>query len=278
MDNRNLDKVNLHSHTQFCDGHCSMQEMIMAAQEAGFSKWGFTPHGPISVESPCNMKPDDVEKYSAEVERLRKLFPRIEILKGMEVDYIDEEHGPSSQIVKDYDLDYVIGSVHFIPDQHGIYRDIDGSPERFKKYLHDYFNNDIEYVITTFWKQTISMIKAGGMDIVGHIDKIALNASFVDPEIENNSEYRELMQAAINAAIKNGIAIEINTKHHAKYGRFFPNPRYWKEILKAGVKMPINSDTHYAEMVSTGIEEAQKLKEYYLREELKNNKNALFLY
>ena len=42
--------------------------------------------------------------------------------------------------------------------------------------------------------------------------------------------------------------------------------------------MPINSDTHYAEMVSAGIEEAKKLKEYYLREELKNNKNALFLY
>lgn len=34
---------NLHSHTQFCDGRASMEEMAAAAMAEGFSHWGFSP-------------------------------------------------------------------------------------------------------------------------------------------------------------------------------------------------------------------------------------------
>lgn len=252
-------KRNLHSHTQFCDARNSMEEILQSAYEKGFTTWGFSPHGPISIESPCNMTVDSVTSYLQEIERLRSLFPEMKILVGMEVDFIDETHGPSSPEVKEYGLDYVIGSVHFIPNQKGEYHDIDGSPERFRKYLHDFFNDDLNYVVKTYWLQIQRMIRAGGFNIIGHIDKIALNASFINPEIEDSEEYKKLASETIEMAVKSGKAIEINTKHYGKYGRFFPNPRYWKRILSAGIEMPVNSDTHYAHLVEAGIKEANDL-------------------
>ncbi|MDE6268030.1 MAG: hypothetical protein K2M04_03005, partial [Muribaculaceae bacterium] len=36
----------LHSHTQFCDGRAPMEVMARAAADAGFSRYGFSPHSP----------------------------------------------------------------------------------------------------------------------------------------------------------------------------------------------------------------------------------------
>ena len=236
-----------------------MEEMINSARSYGFTTWGFTPHGPLCMESPCNMSAENVAPFLQEIKRLRTLYPDIQILAGMEVDFIDEEHGPASPEVRKYGLDYVVGSVHFIPNQRGEYFDIDGSPERFKITLHDHFEDDLEYVGATYWRQIERMINAGGFDIIGHIDKIALNASYVDPTIEQTPLYEKLADNAIEKAIQSGKAIEINTKHFKKYGRFFPHPRYWRKIIDAGIDMPINSDAHYADKVEDGIREAEQL-------------------
>ncbi|MCH5229502.1 MAG: histidinol-phosphatase [Muribaculaceae bacterium] len=236
-----------------------MEEILRSAINSGFKVWGFSPHAPISIESGCNMQEASVQEYKLEIERLRNIYPQIKIFEGMEVDYLDPLNGPSSEILKKYDLDYIIGSVHFIPNQKGEYHDIDGSPERFKTYLHEYFEDDLEYVVKTFWHQTFEMIRRGGFDIIGHVDKISLNASSVDPEIEERPFYKELAANTINEAILSGRMIEINTKHWKKYGRFFPHPRYWQRILQAGIFMPVNSDTHYSELVNEGRDEALTL-------------------
>ena len=252
-------KINLHSHTQFCDSRSSMEDILIEARKAGFKVWGFSPHAPIILDSPCNMKLEQVHDYLTEIKRLRNLFPDIQILAGMEIDFLDKENGPASYQVKKYGLDYVIGSVHFIPNQKGEFIDIDGSPERFQRFLNDYFGGDLIYVVKTFWQQTQKMIVAGGFDIIGHIDKIALNASYVDKGIEDTQVYRDLADITIEMAIKTGQAIEINTKHYNRYGRFFPNPKYWSKIISSGIEMPVNSDTHYAELVDAGRFEAEML-------------------
>lgn len=214
------------------------------------------------------MKKKDVDFYLKEIERLRILYPHMRILAGMEVDFLDENNGPSSAEVKAYGLDYIIGSVHFIPNQKGEYFDVDGSPERFRKVLAEHFDNDLDFVVKSFWHQTQRMINAGGFDIVGHIDKIALNSSFANPGIENDPQYKNLAEETMQLAIKKGFKIEINTKHFNKYGRFFPNPSYWKQILSAGIEMPVNSDAHYASLIESGIPEAYNQLKMICKNEL----------
>lgn len=260
-------RTNLHSHTQFCDGRASMQDMAEAARKAGFETWGFSPHGPIDIPSPCNMREEDVSAYLAEVRRLRSLYPEMKMPAGMEIDFLDAERGPASSQVKGYGLDYVIGSVHFIPNQRGEYHDIDGSPERFAEKLTTVFEGDLDYVVRTFWKQTESMIDAGGFDIVGHIDKIAANASFVRPFIEQEEEYRRLAWHVIRKVADAGVSVEINTKQRQSAGRFFPHPRFWAYLKGAGVDMPFNSDAHHPDRTDAGLSEAQRLMDAIVESE-----------
>ena len=48
-------RYNFHSHTEFCDGRAQMQAFAAKAVELGFRHYGFSPHSPIPIESPCNM-------------------------------------------------------------------------------------------------------------------------------------------------------------------------------------------------------------------------------
>lgn len=83
------DKYNFHSHTQFCDGRVPMAEMAAAAVGEGFLHWGFSPHSPIPIPSPCNMRREDTAAYFSEIERLREKYAgRIELYAGMEIDYL----------------------------------------------------------------------------------------------------------------------------------------------------------------------------------------------
>ena len=68
------DLYNLHTHTQFCDGHATMEEFVTEAIAQGFTHLGFTPHSPISVDSPCNMSRENVAQYFDEMKRLRDIY------------------------------------------------------------------------------------------------------------------------------------------------------------------------------------------------------------
>ena len=135
---------NFHSHTQFCDGRDCMENFVKAAIETGITHYGFSPHSPIPLQSPCNMPLSEVQPYLDEVKRLRDVYgDRINLYAAMEIDYLGPQWGPSTPYFATLGLDYKIGSVHFIPNQQGEYVDIDGNFESFKNKMQQYFNNDI---------------------------------------------------------------------------------------------------------------------------------------
>ncbi|MDE6497283.1 MAG: histidinol-phosphatase [Muribaculaceae bacterium] len=257
---RSTRRYNLHSHTQFCDGHAPMQQMVEGAIAAGITHYGFSPHSPLPIQSPCNMSACDVPAYAAEVERLRDVYGhRIRLYKSMEVDYLGPQWGPASDAVASYGLDYVIGSVHFVPSQDGRFIDTDGPSERFAGYVATEFHNDLRYVVDTFFSQTIAMIEAGGLDIVGHFDKIGLNTSFVQPGIEDEPWYGRHIAGVVDAIAAAGITAEINTKACARRGRFFPASRWWPLLKKAGVPVVVNSDAHDPALTDASRPEAFNL-------------------
>lgn len=248
---------NFHSHTQFCDGHAPMEVMAEAACRAGMRHYAFTPHSPIDIPSPCNMSYADVDLFLREVGRLQRIYgDRIRLYSGMEIDYISPSMGPHLPWFRDLDLDLRIGSVHFVPDRKGNPVDCDGRPERFCRYLNERFGGDLRYVIEKFYAQTAEMIARGGFDIVGHIDKIGNNASHACPGVEEEAWYVDLVESVIDEAIASGVAIELNTKHFGTFGRFFPDPRRWERLRRAGVRLIVNSDAHDPEKIRAGRDEA----------------------
>ncbi|MFG6386444.1 MAG: histidinol-phosphatase [Muribaculaceae bacterium] len=251
------DRYNFHTHTQFCDGRASIEEMAQAAADAGFVHIGFSPHSPINIPSPCNMSLESVSQYSTEIERVRKLHEgKCLFYKGMEIDYLSPEYGPSSQIFSDFNLDYSIGSVHFIRDIKGEFVDVDGHFDSFRKKMEEYFHNDIRYVVSQFYEASNEMLNRGCFDILGHFDKIAQNASYYSPGIEDEGWYQDIVDDYITHIIESGVIVEINTKAYVEHGRFFPNPRYWKRLADAGVTLVVNSDAHYPDRIDASRAEA----------------------
>lgn len=251
---------NFHSHTQFCDGRYSMEQFVEAAVAAGFSHWGFSPHSPVPIESPCNMLASDVPVYLAEVERLRRIYgDRIKLYASMEIDFLGPEWGPATGYFKDLPLDYRIGSVHFIPAQDGKLVDVDGSYRNFVLKMERYFNGDIDYVINRFFDNSLAMIAAGGFDIIGHFDKIAHNAGHYSEGIDREPWFRQRVEELIDAIKEAGITVEINTKARHDHHRFFPDQYYWPRLVDAGIPIVVNSDAHHIEFIDASRPEALEI-------------------
>ncbi|MCH5220753.1 MAG: histidinol-phosphatase HisJ family protein [Muribaculaceae bacterium] len=252
---------NFHSHTQFCDGRATMEEMARAAVSCGMIHYGFTPHSPIPIESPCNMKASDVEIFLAEVSRLQNMseFSTCRFYRAMEIDYLSPQWGPANDYFRSLDLDYSIGSVHFIPSQTGEPVDIDGNFENFSRRMKRYFRGDIDYVVDTFFRQSSEMIKAGGFDIIGHFDKIGQNASYYSPGIEDGMHYHALADSMVEMIIDRDLIVELNTKAKSAHGRFFPAERYLRKLVDADITILVNSDAHYPDTVNALRDEALHL-------------------
>lgn len=255
------DRYNFHSHTQYCDGHSTIAVFAATAERRGFMHYGFSPHSPVPFDSPCNMSQANVPVYLAEVRRQQAVHPGINLYAGMEIDYISPEWGPSNPYFAALPLDYRIGSVHFIPSRHTPEKiiDIDGRPERFARYMSEWFDDDIRYVVETYFRHSIDMVRAGGIDMIGHMDKVGYNAGCYCQGVERTPWYRECLDALVTAVIDSGIAIEINTKALLTAGRIFPSEAVVARLRRAGVTLVVNSDAHYPDLIDAGRSYALRL-------------------
>ena len=110
---------NYHTHTSFCDGNNTLEEMTLAAIAAGLKVIGFSGHGYTAYDDCYCMSRANTAAYFAEIDRLREAYRgKITILRGIEQDFGSDE--PTDA------YDYVIGSVHatFAPA-------VDGSDDNF---------------------------------------------------------------------------------------------------------------------------------------------------
>lgn len=250
---------NLHSHTQFCDGRAEMEKFVIEAVAQGFTHYGFSPHSPVPIASPCNMATDDVTPYIAECERLQRIYgDKICLYAAMEIDYLNGAWGPSHNFFQSLPLDYRIGSVHFIPSEHGMI-DVDGCPKDFAIKMREHFHEDLRHVVTTFYHQTWAMLNAGGFDIIGHFDKIGFNASNYQPGVEQEPWYCQLVADTIDLIAEKGVIAEINTKAWDAHQRLFPSPQWLTMLRQRHIPVVVNSDAHYPHLINAGREEGLKL-------------------
>ena len=117
--------ANFHTHTVFCDGKSTPEEVVLSAIQKGFSAIGFSGHGYAPYDLKCCMT--DTEGYRQEILRLRDRYRNeIEIYLGVEED--------AFYSVDRSRFDYIIGSCHFIR-LHDKYYPIDSKYEFFKDCL-----------------------------------------------------------------------------------------------------------------------------------------------
>ena len=71
---------NFHTHTKYCDGKNTPEEMVLSAIELGFDSLGFSGHAYTEFDLSYCMTPGETEKYISDIYALKKKYAgRIDI-------------------------------------------------------------------------------------------------------------------------------------------------------------------------------------------------------
>lgn len=241
-------KHNFHTHTKYSDGKAEPEAYIEAAIACGMHSLGFSEHAPLPFENNFSVKDAaHLQQYTKEIHELKQKYREIlNIFTALEADYLPGVSLDFSQLKKDFNLDYIIGSVHLVQGSDGHMWFIDG-PDReiWKNGLERIFDNDIRKAVTTYYEQIEDMIHNQKPDVIGHIDKIMMHNQ---NEYMNGDEswYRELVMQCLHIARAHGSIIEINTRglYKKRYHTFFPGPWIIREMRKMDIPITISSDAH----------------------------------
>ena len=67
-------KTNFHTHTAFCDGKDTPEEMVLAAVDKGFTSLGFSGHAYFVLDAAISMDLEQQKLYRAEILRLKEKY------------------------------------------------------------------------------------------------------------------------------------------------------------------------------------------------------------
>jgi histidinol-phosphatase (PHP family) len=232
---------NYHTHSCFCDGVGELEDYVLTAIQRKMKCLGFSGHAPIPYNVTI-MKQENLQKYMDEVNFLKQKYKdKIQILLGLEIDYIPKIISPSDEKYKN--LDFKIGSIHYVDFfKSGIPYAVDLSEESFLKGLKEIFSNDLEKLCTRYYELLREMIRTNSLDIVGHLDKIKRYNNFP----EESLWYRKEIIYTLEEIKKTNVIIEINTRSLYKEKKSYLYPSEWiiKLIKDFNIPIVINSDAH----------------------------------
>ncbi len=242
--------TNFHTHSTFCDGKNTPEEIVLSALDKGFSAIGFSGHGYTGFDLRYCMK--DTEGYIAEIRRLKEKYSKdIQVYLGIE----EDAHALTNRA----EFDYIIGSSHYL-FKDGKYYPLDSNLDYYKRCL-DAFDNDIIAMATAYYEAFSNYIHSRKPDIIGHFDVVTKFDEAGEYYLANNEQYQKLAVRYAEEAAKSGCLVELNTGAVARGVRStpFPSEVSLHALKKAGARMILSSDSHQADTLDFGFEDAKQL-------------------
>ncbi len=269
-------KINLHTHSSFCDGKNTAEEMVQSAIEHGLTVLGFSGHCmyPLDpefykpVDNVWHMQLASIDAYAAEIRRLAQKYEgQIKILLGFEADYFCSarygEAVPDKTAYGKFAPDYLIGSVHFInaSDQEFGFYTVDNKAECVGEALERFYKKpdgtiDGRAAVCDYFEAERQMLERGNFEIMGHPDLIRLRNTTLNFFDENDGWYKEQLKLTAKAAATAGVIAEINTGAVARglMKELYPSPQFMEYLKAAGVPVCINTDSHKTDTIDFGLD------------------------
>jgi histidinol-phosphatase (PHP family) len=191
---------NCHTHTQFCDGRSTAEEMVLSAIENKFVSLGFSTHGPQMYDPDYCVIPEEEQAYKDEILRLQEKYQdKIKILFGIELGLQPHLTRKIAPFAKNYDFDFIIGSTHVCNGMDPYWP-------------HYYFKDKTEEQAYGEYFQSIidNTKKFSNFDVYGHLDYVVRYGPNRDLEY-SYAKYQEYFDPMLKLLIENGKGIEVNT-------------------------------------------------------------------
>jgi histidinol-phosphatase (PHP family) len=255
----------IHTHTRFCDGEGEVEDFCFKARDKGFGSLGFSAHAPIlkktGIATDWHVREDRLGEYLDEVRAAKRRWEgRLNVYLGLEVDFIPGLMGPADRDYRDMGLDYIIGSVHFLIPPRGVPFTVDGPPEEMETGIREGWGGDAREAVHAYWDNLEAMLRAGGLDVLGHPDLIKKNNLRDRWFSEEDGFYRQRIGAAAALASRTGVTAEINTggMNRKKISAPYPSLPFLRRFRECNVPMVINADAHRCEDLDGHYKEARE--------------------
>ena len=230
-------RQNLHTHTTFCDGKNSPEEMVQAALELDMDSLGFSGHSPLPGED-WVMEAGAVPRYRQEVLGLRERYAsQLEIFLGLERDILSP--APEGE------YDYLIGSVHAL-EREGELLSVDESEQTLRRNVERWFGGEPLAFAEEYYRQVGAVAEKTGCQIVGHFDLVCKFNEGGRLFDTGHPRYRRAALEALERLKSREVILEINTGAMSRGYRTAPYPEGWilKRARELGLPICLTSDAH----------------------------------
>lgn len=230
--------ANLHTHTVYCDGKDTPEELVQRAIDLGFAALGFSGHEYSVHDTDFCMSKEGTRAYIDDILRLREKYKdQLTIYLGIERDYFGE--------IDEFPYDYIIGSLHYV-EKDGVLMTIDYTEEAMCNHVQQYFQGNYRAYVERYYEIIADVAVKTNATIIGHFDLITKfneGNRYFDEEAE---WYREAALKALQKVAESKPIFEINTGAMARGYRTKPYPAGFilEEIHKIGCPVILNSDCH----------------------------------
>lgn len=244
---------NLHTHTRFCDGADTPEEIIQTAISQGLGAIGFSGHSYTPFSPYWAEKPDLTDAYKSEIRRLQEKYrEQLPVFLGLEAEML------ASPDMTGYD--YLLGAIHYLKIGEE-YVGFDRDARAVETIIHRHFGGDGMAYAKAYYKALATMPEHGNFDIIAHFDIITKHCQthgFFDMD---SKEYLHAAFAAIEALCGKIPYFEVNTGAIARGYRTAPYPHapIIKELLRRGFGAIIASDCHDRRHLTCHFHEAAQL-------------------
>src|SRR6266568_1945603 len=228
-----------------------MERYVEHAIEAGLSELGLSDHlfmywlPPDRRDPELGMAEWEHDFYIEDVDRCRRQYARnITIRLATEADFVPGHEADLENILRRYDWDYVIGSVHFIDDW--------GFDDA--RYSSGFDAWDIDALYARYFDLVGASAETGLFDTIGHADLVK---KFGHRPTQGQSEAYVRLAARLSHA---GVCVEVNTAGLRKpVGEIYPHPDLLRACHAAGVPVTLGSDAHAPNEVAADLSAATEL-------------------
>ena len=248
-----IPKCNLHTHTCFCDGRNTPEEVVLAAIDAGMETLGFSGHSGLPFPTTWTMNPERTREYQREILRLKDLYrDRLHILLGIEQDLLTG--------APNYPYDYVIGSVHCL-QAGGEFFMVDESAEALINAAKKHYGGDFYKLCRAYYEAMSEVIDKTHGDIVGHFDLVTKFNEGGRLFDESDPRYLRAALDALDVLLEKDVIFEINTGAMSRGYRRTPYPSLLllRRLAEKGGNVTITADAHAKENLQYAFSDAVQL-------------------
>jgi histidinol-phosphatase (PHP family) len=187
---------------------------------------------------------DDLDEYC------RFVREETDLRLGIEADFVFGAEDRLANLLAERDLDYVVGSVHFLRE---------GAVD-----MDDYSVWSSGRSAEDIWRRYFQMIgeaaASGLFDILAHPDLVKYWGPGRREHPLPAGDLRRYYELAIDGIAESGIAVEVSTAGLRKpAGEIYPAPAFLEMCVEAGAPIALSSDAHRPQDVGADYDQALEL-------------------